>query len=780
LQKLLCRSPIILCSTVLFLLLICQLFTPDVSAQEISSNSRPKGTIKGRVLDCETRYPLYNANILIVNEKQHTVADSNGVFIFENIPVGNYSLRISRIGYAAYIMTDVIVKPGRITYVNPKLHESEIAGKNVIVTTGYFSYNIRQPNSVINFSPEEIRRTPGIASDVSRIIGTLPGITSYDDRFNNHIVRGGNPYENGYIVDNIEIPNINHYASPGSSGGAIGFINTDLIQELNFFTGAFPAQYGNRLSSFMDVQYRSGNSEEFDGQLALDLAGGGLVAEGPLAGGRGSWLISARRGFLDVVMDLLDIDMSPTFWDMQSKLTYDFNPNSRMSMLVLTGSSQADVAKDKSHLMGGKNYGDIDSSERTVGLNWKYLAGANGYSETSVSHTHINYKLNSFWVSTGGRQYKNFTNEDVLKVRHTEHLKTAALGVLEFGGQLEYGQLDYDHFYSAYQDRSGNIIPSLQVEDNEDIFRLGLFFGSTFDVLERITINAGARVGIFSYNDNYHLSPRLSLSYRPGAKTTISFSGGIYYQNLPMLILSQNRGNLELDDPSAVHFVIGLNQLLRDDILLKVELYDKRYRNFPIDTLQPQIFMIDELIDNYGFFLRHLDLAGGGRAYSRGVECVLQKKLSGNFYGLIGASYYRARYRDHYGDWRNRMTDQRFVTSVEGGYRPNDSWELKIRWDFAGGKPYSPFDTAASIENGYVIYDEEKINSERLPDYHTLSVRIDRKFNFDHSVLTMYVSVWNLYDRDNIASYGWDARENRVDPIYQLGILPVAGLEYEF
>jgi outer membrane receptor protein involved in Fe transport len=298
--------------------------------------------------------------------------------------------------------------------------------------------------------------------------------------------------------------------------------------------------------------------------------------------------------------------------------------------------------------------------------------------------------------------------------------------------------------------------------------------------VRRLSTTVGLRVDYFSLNKNSAFSPRFSFAYRFSNRTSLNGAAGLFHQNLPLLLLSQNDENRLLKDPSARHYILGITHLLTENTRFSLEIYQKDYKNLPIDPAQPALLLLDELFYRYGFFFNHKSLVGAGEAYSRGVEIMLQKKLAKNFYGLASASYFRTRYKGLDGITRNRVFDNRIIFSLEGGYKPNSKWEFSLRWIFAGGPPYTPFDEEASRVLNRAVLDANNINAARYPDYHSLNVRFDRRFHFSGSNLIFYLSVWNAYNRKNVATYFWNQVENQQGVIRQWGALPIFGLEFEW
>jgi hypothetical protein len=294
-----------------------------------------------------------------------------------------------------------------------------------------------------------------------------------------------------------------------------------------------------------------------------------------------------------------------------------------------------------------------------------------------------------------------------------------------------------------------------------------------------LRLDYGARFDFFSYNDNLNISPRASLSYNINSKTVLSLSAGIFHQNIPNNILAQSNDFKSLNTPKAIHYTFSFSRQIWEATRLSVEVYYKDYYNFPMNPTQPTLFLFDQ-VQVYGLFWSQQALEDNGRAISKGIEIILQKKLAKDFYGMISGSISNTRYKDYYGEWYNRIYDNQFNFNVEGGYILGNDWEFKVRWVYAGGAPYTPFDTEASQSAGVGIWDLNKTNSERLPDYHSLNLRVDKRFYFDNSSLLLYLSVWNVYNRENIAFYYWNEITNQMDSQTQWSTLPVLGIEYEF
>ena len=744
------------------------------------SQETQTGNLMGRVIDAETSYPLGNVTIIVQELEKGVYSNEKGQYSIMNLPVGNYSISFQIIGAQPQVKTDVIIRSNRTTFVNGELKRAAIQIEGIEVKTDYFAETEEQTTSVISFSNEEIRRAPGSAGDVSRIMMSLPSVAKVNDQSNNLIVRGGNPMENSFYIDNIEIPNINHFPNQGSSGGPIGILNVDFIQDVTFNTGGFSAIYGDKLSSIMEIDFRDGNPNEFDGQLDFSWIGFGGIFEGPI-NEKSSAMLAVKRSYLQYLIEAIDIGTStaPEYGDVQGKFSYEFNPFQKLSFLAVFADDHNSPDQENAAENAMGHYGNQDLYQGTYGLNWRAVWNESTFSNTSLSLTSSQYK-EDFWETfkentTGIPDIKNRTNEQELKLRNVNFKRLFEKLSLDFGFDAKYLQHDYDNFLAETTNALGDTISKLTMKDKVKAEKLGGFISLNFEPSTWFSATFGLRADYFSLNENLTVSPRFSCQYRLNEKTSLNGSMGIFQQNLPLLLLSQNEANKNLKDPYATHYIVGIEYLLTDDTRLVVEAYQKDYSNFPVDPNQSGIFVIDD-----NFFNNYENLQDNGQALSRGVEVILQKKLAESIYGLASATYFRSRYRGYDGTWRDRSYDNRMIVSIEGGYKPNSGLEMSLRWIYAGGVPYTPLDVNQSIANHRAVYDETRINAERYPDYHSMNIRLDKRFFFSKTNLVIYFSVWNVYAQKNIAEYFWNDTDQTIDEVYQWGLLPVLGVEWEF
>ena len=758
------------------LALLALLLAATASHGADSGNPIRHGIVKGVVLDRSTQRPVAGANILVLDRELGTIVDEEGRFAISSVPVGVQRLQISMIGYETAVRADVVVRYKRITAVEVELREKAVGMGETVVRADYFSDVDEEVVSTVNFSYEEIRRSPGSAGDISRLLQALPAINMASDDRNDLIVRGGSPAENLVIVDNIEIPNINHFPTQGASGGPIGLLNIDLIADVNFSAGGFSAAYGDRMSSVMDVDLREGNRDERDGQANLDMGGAGFVFEAPLSGGRGSWLVSARRSYLELIVDAIGTGAVPRYSDLQAKVVYDLSDGHQVAGLAMAGWDEINFDPEDSD--DEDDYTDFASDQYVVGANWRWLWSTQGYANTSLAFALTDYGVDVVDGNLGTAIYGNDSQEREITLRSNFHYRPRP------GTELTWGLVgrrilsDYQIYLNPDTNRLGQPTPEVDVGEDVTTSKLGVFASLEQRLMVRLTGTAGVRFEYFALNEEYDLAPRLGVTYEIDERTSINAAYGIYYQNLAPSLLVQHSDNARLENPRADHYVLSLRRRLTPSVLLTVEAYLKEYSELPGDPNDSTASVIDSYAE-YGSPTPGR-LIGGGEARSWGSEIMVQKKLARDLYGTASYSYSVSEYTDMTGQVRDRSFDNRHLFSLIVGYRPNDTWEYSLRWSFAGGRPYTPFNRDESIARGTGIIHRDRINEERYPPYHRLDLRFDHREHYERFNLVSYLSLLNTYNRKNIAAYYWDEDLPGRDRINQWTFLPVGGFELEF
>lgn len=742
--------------------------------------ANPGSEIKGKVIDGEIKQPLTGVNIYIKDTQTGTTTDEDGNFNIADIPSGTYQIVFSYIGYQKVTKTDIIVRPGRPTQINAEMFPSALEIDNVVVKAGYFSETENKPLSTVSFSAEEVRRAPGSAGDVSRILSTLPSLSKGNDQQNSLIVRGGSPVENLYLVDGIEVPNINHYPSQGSSEGPIGIINIDFIEDVSFSSGGFSVENGDRLSSVMGIKFREGDMRNFYPQLNVSMAGAGLSLEGPIAEDKVSYLFSANKSYLDLIANAIQLEGAvPNYGDIQGKITWKLGDNDKISFLNIFAKDYIKFTYDKSLEDEENIFGRTKIWSNVAGLSYQHIWNKKGYSVFSVSHSVQNFDEDFNLTRTKGKLMLNKSDEQNISINNMNFIKISDALKLNLGGGLKIGLNKFDIDYGSELNFYGENEEEAFVNKKLNTIKAGIYAELDWMPVNKLVFKTGVRADYFDYNGKVLYSPRISAIYTISPENTISASAGLYYQNMPNNVLVQSDLFKNIKTPEAYHFVLGYSTMISTDTKLTVELYDKEYRKFPIDPEKPQFFLFDEAVSD-NVFRYHKSLVDAGKAYSRGVEIVVQKKLAKDIYGLASGSYSISKYKALDNKWRNRIYDNPLRFAVEGGYILDENWEFSARWIYAQGRPYTPFDVAASTNLHSGVIDINRINDDRVPDYHSLNLRADRRFHFGNSSLVVFLDIWNVYSRANVAAYSWNEISNKQTEIKGWTLMPILGMEWEF
>ncbi len=757
-------------STALFLLLVFLSLAYTANAQTRT------GSISGTVREAATLQPMPGVNVTIRGLVIGAATDADGRFAIPNVPVGTHAVEARFIGFAPFVQTDVVVKPARAASVEIELSEQRIQGEGVTVTAAYFEQVASAPTSTVTLSNEEIRRSPGAAQEITRVLTALPGVASRGETSQDLFVRGGSPSENGFYIDNVFVPNAQHFSTAdGSSFGPTGIINTEFVDEITFSTGGFSASYGDRLSSISDIRYRGGNANRITGEVGLNFTGGSLIAEGPIT--NGTAFVSARRSYLDLLADAIDAGGAPRFGDVQGKVALDLSPSNRLTLLTLYGTSDftqdaADAAEAGDDLIG-----TFANEQITVGGNLRTLWGARGYSNTALSYSAIERRdeLESLRGTSG--DLDQTLRNDYVHARNVNTLQVAGIGV-EAGAEAFVERGTFDYAQTAYIGTNGERQDGFDRDLSLTNTRFGGFATITLAPTPRLTVSPGVRVDYGSLAGKAYVQPRLSASLKATDEVTLRASGGVFRQAVPLYILSQNEANESLPHMRADHLIAGVDVLLAPSLKLTVEGFDKQYRDAPQYAADNPLGLRSYVLDARGDFSGAL--TSDGRARARGIELLLQKKLSGSVYGTISGSYFRSEYRDALGEWRNRTFDTQTQFSAIGGWKPNTNWELSVRWSYQGERPTTPLDNSASAQADAEVRDVARTNEERLPAYHSLYLRADRRWSFRRTNLTTFVSLWNAYSRTNVDDYYWNFTDQAADTREQFSLLPVIGVEFEF
>ncbi|MBT6915996.1 MAG: TonB-dependent receptor [Flavobacteriales bacterium] len=728
------------------------------------------GTIKGRVYNGINNEPLPYVNVVIENTSIGSTTDENGDYKIEQLTPGTYNLTCSSLGFEKAIRLEVEVGSSKSVNIDFAMKEMAMALDEVEIVASPFTQKEESPLSMRTINATEIYRNPGGNRDISKVIQSLPGVASTISFRNDIIVRGGAPNENRFYLDGIEVPNINHFATQGSSGGPVGLINVNFIKEVEFYSSAFPANRGNALSSVMDFTQIEGNDEKLRGTFMLGSSDAGLTIDGPL-GKKSNFILSARRSYLQFLFQGLGLPFLPTYNDFQFKNTFKINQRNQISLVGLG-------AIDDFSLNEGVNDGltDPDEIERNdyilnnlpVNTQWNYTVGGSwkhffdkSFTTLVVSRNHLNnqaikFKDNIEEPANKLLDYSSVEIENKFRFEHT---------IRSNGWKMNYGVAFEDVTYTneTYSQLIINGQPATIEFDSELDFQKYAGFVQMSKGLfkNRLTVSAGLRTDGNNYSAQMsnlidQLSPRGSVSFSVTEKLSLNTSVGRYFQLPPLTVLGYrdaegllvNKSN-QLKYIQADHLVAGVE--LKPSLYSKitVEGFYKAYSKYPF--LINDGISLANLGGDFGVIGNEpVTSTSNGRSY--GLEVLAQQRLSSSVYGILSYTFVRSEFEDKNGELLPAAWDNVHILNITAGKKFKKNWELGAKFRLQGGSPYTPYDVRLSAQRAVWdirqqgILDWDNVNGERFPLVHALDVRLDKKWYFQKWSLNVYGDVQNVYN----------------------------------
>ncbi|MCA1763059.1 MAG: TonB-dependent receptor [Flavobacteriales bacterium] len=605
-----------------------------------------RGAITGRVFDEISNEPIPFANVAIQNTDIGASTDIDGNYRIENIEPGLYNVQSSYVGYETKTIFEIEVFASQPTELNIGLKAKSTDLEAVEIRSEVFERDEESPVSLQSIGTNEIQRNPGGNRDISRALQVLPGVSSSLSFRNDIIIRGGAPNENRFYLDGIEVPVINHFATQGSSGGPVGIINVNFIKSVDFYSGAFPANRGNTLSSVLEFTQKDGNSERLKTNLTIGSSDVGLTFDGSL-GEKTSYIFSARRSYLQLLFGVLGLPFLPTYNDSQFKVKHRFNSKNEITFVGLgaydtfelneEAVAKADTEEDRREAEYTLN--NIPSNEQwnyTVGANYKHFS-KNGFQNVVVSRNHLNntaVKYENNDESNADGLILDYGSEEIENKFRFEHTMRTNGWKINAGLNLED---------ATYRNSTFNRIPTLDsvetisFSSELNFQRFGVFGQLSRSFFEdRLLLSFGFRSDWNNYSDEMNnpidqFSPRFSLSYSIAPGFTFNGNIGRYYQLPPYTVLGfrNQAGSLTNRNNGVTYiqndqYVAGFQYVFKKNTKVSVEGFYKKYSNYPF-TLRDSINLANLGADFGVIGNEPVRSIGEGRAY--GVEFLVQRKL---------------------------------------------------------------------------------------------------------------------------------------------------------
>ncbi len=796
--------------------LLLMLFCHTITSAPALATPAQTGGLRGIVVDLETNDPLPGVNILIQHTRSGAATNPDGSFLIEDVEAGVVTIIVSMIGYAKQTIEDIEIIDGQTTDIGIiKLEDTSISLKEITVTPGRFTIMGNAGISKQTLSQEDLKNMSW-AEDVTRAVARLPGISS-SDFSSKFAIRGGESDEVLITLDGMELYEPFHQRD--FSGGLFSIVDIETVDGIELMTGGYAADYGNRLSGVFNMRTKSIAPGQHNTSLGLSLMTARAYTEGSFADGKGSYILSGRRGMLDLLFNLnpaveentIDQAATPSFYDAMGKIAYQLNDRHTLSLHILQ-------AGDKTNINDVSENGDFDKNDTRYGNTYSWLTLNSTYNPHLFSRT----LLYSGYISHD-RKGSFFKNEpgDKGTFSLTDKRKYTFVGIkqdwnwdasenLLLSGGIEAKQLNADYDYFSH-------LEELRVDATEELYtydftrdlaikpsgqQVGAYVSSRLKLLPRVALESGLRYDAASYTHDNLLSPRVGIAFAATDRTILRGAWGYYYQTQFMNNLDVNHGVVTFDPAElAKHYVLGLEHQFAGGIDLRMEAYYKDLSNY-----SPQWQNLRDHLEMFPEARNDNALVVLNGATSKGIEFFLKKDTGGKIswwlsYALASAVDEVERIEfdglltPRAGEVP-RLNDQRHTIYADMNYRPNNKWHFNLSWHYYKGWPRTDytFRYLTLPDNELQFYAVHgAFNDVLYPAYHRMDLRTNRHIKTKNGEFSVFLHLINLYNRENLKKFDLDTRNDAEeysldeqgnyvpfhDDKYWFGFMPVIGFNWK-
>ena len=717
--------------------------------------SQIDGSINGYIYDSKSQLPLLGANVIIEGTEKGTISDENGFFEITNISPKSYNLSVSYVGYQSKKIFNIIIKSKGNQTLEILLVESSEELEEIILYESPFKKSAETPLSVNTFSRVEIESYPGADNDVTKVVQSMPGLSPSVGGFRNDIIiRGGAPNETVYYLDEIEIPNINHFSTQGSAGGPQGMINISFIDEVTLSTSAFGVEYDNPLSGVLQFNQKNGNPKEISGNFRFGASDSAITIEGPFSkseDNKTTFIFSARKSYLQFLFELIGLPIRPDYWDFQWKVNHKIDDYNSINFIGLGAIDDFSVEAPDDFDFTQQSFLEqvpiIQQNSTTTGISWiRKFKEKKGQFILALSTNKLK-NIFSRYVDNenlNGLYFRNDSHEWETKLR----LKTVNYvndWKISWGGNIQY---------SDYFNNTSDLYNQAEYITKFNFYKYGLFGNISKSFFEnKLDISIGIRSDEDTFSSESkltnNLSPRLStsLSISKDRRLKWNSSLGTYYKIPVYTVLGFKNSlgefaNQDAQYTKSNHFVTGFDYALGNASKISVEGFLKKYDQFPISVVDG-VSLANKGADFE--VLGNENIITEGKGKTRGLEFLFQQKLTNNFYGIFSYTFFKSEFTDLNENYLPSVWNSKHLSSFSGGYKLKKNWEISSRWRFSGKTPYVPYDLDASLANyPNMILDYSELGNVKLGNFSQVDIRFDKKWNKENISINFFIEILNL------------------------------------
>jgi len=758
--------------------------------------------IRGIVTDKLSQTPLTGASIQISSLQKGTTTDSVGKYSITNIPPDRYDILISYSGYKSITIPNVVVTSGKEVILDIAMEETFNRLSEVVIKSSTKGGTINKLATVSarTFSMEEVNRYAGGRSDPARLAANFAGVSTPDDSRNDIVIRGNSPVGVLWRIDGMNVTNPNHFASVGTTGGAVSALNTNLLKSSDFFTSAFPAEYGNATAGVFDLGFRNGNNKKRETTVQVGVITGlEATTEGPLSKKTDASYLVGYRYALAGVAQKLGVDIgttaTPSYQDLSFKVNGATGKFGKLSMFGILATSSINISGGStSTLYGNGNQVDFASKIGIVGLNHFKQINKKSFISSTIG---INYSATDQTGYATDRPTVTDYIKEVNNVAKTSYTFSSTYNSkinsrLFFKAGIQDEVIGLDLFYKTKDNINQTYKQVWDYNSNTNLAQAYAHF--KYNLTEKLTMNAGIHSQIFFLNNSTAVEPRLGLVYNINNRSSFNFGYGLHSQMQPInvyfLQTTNANGktvynNKDLDFTKSHHIVLGYNIQPFSDWRIKTEVYYQSIYNVPITTFSGSYSMLNTGSTFKTDLQDSLTNKGTGKNF--GVELTIEKFFSKGFYGLFTSSLYSSKYTASDGVERNTAFNGRYVFNMLAGKEwklgadKRNKFSLDFKFTNAGGRAYTPIDLTASNTLG-----REQLSANAYSSYYENYYRMDLKAGYTLNsskrkiAHSFSLDLQNITNHKNVFSQSYDDRSQSISTTYQLGFFPNVVYKLQF
>lgn len=765
--------------------ILCVLLFTGVQAQELTQ------TIRGTLTDTDSKTPLFGAKIIVVGSSptKGAISDENGDFTIEAVPVGRVHLKITAIGYREINLPSVLVESGKEKILNLELVEDiqEMADVEVKAAKDKSeSINKMATVSAKTFTVEETNRYAGSLNDPARMVSGFAGVTGDAQGDNDIVVRGNSPRGILWRLDGIDIPNPNHFAGEGSTGGPVNALNGSMLANSDFFSGAFAPEYGNALSGVFDVRFRQGNNEKREYTFSAGVLGLDGTLEGPFKKGyRGSYLVNYRYSSVAILdkLGVLDFDGIPIYQDASFKLDLPTKKAGRFSVIGLGGISH--ILQTDENDETGQVYARYDFGSRmgVIGLKHLYVVNPKVYVKSYLSaSTFGNAEDVEELKADSSALYHSFSDsfdDHKFKAQSIVNYKLNQKNIFQAG--VTYTHSVYKFFEWEDENETGNLVRTMDASGSAGMVQS--FVSWKYRASNDLTFVSGVHHTSFLLNNNSAVEPRFGVKWKPAVRHSLSLGFGMHsrLESISTYLYNQLQPdgtywmpNRDLELSKSSHLVAGYGFQLSENLHAKTEIYYQHLYNIPVHNDSTSTYSL--INSSAGIPGVQMINEGEGRNY--GVELTVERFFHNNFYFLVTGSLYKSKYSALDGVEHDSRYDANYASNVllgkefKLGKKGNKTLGVNTKVSLLGGNRYTAIDLEASQLNGYTVRQWDKPYTEKGDDIFFLNLGVTYRVDMKKTSHSIKIDIQNITNNQATVSEYYSARTNSIVKSTQLSIVP--------